>query len=52
MLFIFACEAAGASDTRLSLRPPFFEWLIFVHGSGATRVARSPRNDRVDVGIP
>src|SRR3984893_9700489 len=38
-LFQFAREAAGATGTRLSLRPLFFEGLGFVHNSGAIRVA-------------
>jgi len=39
--FLFACEAAGAASTRLSLRPPSIEGQCFVHHSGAVRAARS-----------
>src|SRR5437868_920511 len=37
MLFYFACEAAGASRARHSLRPYFFRGRRFMHHSGAGR---------------
>src|SRR3954468_13419945 len=37
MLFYFACEAAGASSARHSLRPQLFWGERFMHRSGASR---------------
>jgi len=41
-LFHFAREAAGASGTRLSLRPLFFMRVKFMHHPGADHAAGMP----------
>jgi hypothetical protein len=43
MLSIFACEAAGASCARHSLRPLNFRWLYTMQNSRGIRAARSRR---------